>query len=118
MAFKMKGHELPGPNQIKPPTKQLKPDVEGEKKVMDKRKKTIEDHRKNAPKPTTQEQVDQLNKIDANNVAAYNNSADSIQGVHNTWNQHVKKQNAVIDSTNAANKAAFDNYIKSTKKKK
>ena len=118
MAFKMKGSPMYRNFGIgESPVKQVKPDVEGEKKVMDKRKKKVEDHRKNAPKPTTQEQADQLNKMEADNVAAYNTSADSIQGVHDTWNKHVEKQNARIDSTNTANKAAFDKYMKENKKK-
>jgi hypothetical protein len=118
MAFKMKGSPMYRNFGIGSPAKQAKPDVEGEKKVMEKRKKAIEDHRKNAPKTTnTQEQADQLNQMDADNVAAYNTSADSIQGVHNTWNKHVEKQNAIIDSTNTANRDAFDKYMEENKKK-
>jgi len=114
----MKGSPMHRNFGIGSPAKQAKPDVEGENKVMDKRKKAIEDHRKNAPKTTnTQKQADQLNQIDADNVAAYNTSADSIRGVHNTWNKHVEKQNAIIDSTNTANKAAFDKYMGENKKK-
>ena len=113
----MKGSPMYRNFGIGSPAKQAKPDVEGEKKVMDKRKKKIEDHRKNAPKPTTQEQLDQLNQMDADNVAAHNTSLDSIQGVHDAWNKHVEKQNAIIDSTNTANQNAFDKYMEENKKK-
>ena len=115
----MKGNPMQRNFGIGTPAKQAKPDVEGEKKVMDKRKKAIEDHRKNAPKTVnTQEQADKINQIDADNVAAYNTSADSIQGVRDNWNKHVEKQNAIIDSTNTANQAAYEKYMESIKKKK
>ena len=115
----MKGSPFHRNYGIGSPAKQAKPDVEGEKKVMDKRKKAIEDHRKNAPKTTnTQEQADQLNAIQQANIDAHNTSNDSIQNVHNLYRADIEKQNAVIDSTNTANKAAYDKYIESTKKKK
>ena len=116
----MKGSPMHRNYGIGSPAKQAaKPDTEGEKKVMEKRNKAIEDHNKNAPKTTnTQEQADNLNKIQQGNVDAYNTSNDSIQNVHNLYNADVDKQNAVIDSTNTANKAAYDKYLESTKKKK
>ena len=115
----MKGSPFHRNYGIGSPAKQATPDVEGEKKVLNKRKKAIEDHRKNAPKTTnTQEQADQLNAIEQANVDAYNTSNDSIQNVHDLYRADIEKQNAVIDSTNTANKAAYDKYIESTKKKK
>jgi len=112
MAFKMKGSPMQRNFGVGSPAKQAKPDQEGEKKVMNKRAKDVEYHRKNAPKNvTTQKQADQLNKMDADNVAAYNNSNDSIQNVHNKYNLDVDKQNAVIDSTNNANNAAYEKYM-------
>lgn len=124
MTFKMKGSSLYGYGNSSP-AKQTKPDVEGEKKVMTKRKKDVEDHRKNAPKITnTQAQADELNKIETSNVNAFNFSADSIQSVHDKYNLEIDKKNKIIrknkaisDSTSKANKAAYDKYIKSRKKK-
>ena len=115
----MKGSPMHRNYGIGSPAKQAKPDVEGEKKVMDKRTKKVEDHRKNAPKTTTtQEQADQLNQMDVDNVAAYNTSSDSIQNVHKLYRDDIEKKNAVIDSTNNANNAAYEKYMESTKKKK
>ena len=115
----MKGSPMHRNYGIGSPAKQAKPDVEGEKKVMEKRTKKITDHRKNAPKTTTtQEQADQLNQMDADNIAAYNTSSDSIQNVHNLYNADIDKKNAVIDSTNNANNAAFEKYMNAQKKKK
>ena len=117
----MKGNPMQRNFGIGSPAKQKtppKPDQEGEKKVMDKRTKTIEDHRKNAPKPTTQEQADQLNQMDIENVAAHNTSRDSIQGVYDKYNAYADSTNTANAAKTAAEQAAFDEYMKSKSKKK
>lgn len=117
----MRGNPMQRNFGIGSPAKQTappKPDQEGEKKVMDKRTKTVKDHQKNAPKPTTQEQADQLNQMDADNIAAYNTSRDSIQGVYDKYNAYADSTNTANAAKTAAEQKAFDEYMKSKSKPK